>query len=74
MREEEKMDGRTLETQPPSVDVGPKPTPSTIDPRDPDHTREGIFVYHNCWKCDSGAKPCVRGRPSNCEYPHARND
>lgn len=28
MREGEKVDGRTLETQPPSADVGPKPTPS----------------------------------------------
>jgi hypothetical protein len=45
----------------------------TLDPRDPDYGREGIFVYHNCWKCSDGAKPCVRGRPSNCEYPHARN-
>lgn len=49
---------------------GSKPT---LDPRDPDHSREGIFVYHNCWKCDSGKKPCPYG-VHNCEYPHARND
>ena len=45
-----------------------------IDPRDPDPTREGIFRDHNCWKCDSGRKPHVSGRPHTCEYPHARND
>lgn len=47
----------------------PKP-----DARDPDHTREGMFVYHNCWKCSNGTKPCVHGNPHRCEYPHARND
>lgn len=45
-----------------------------VDPRDPDPTREGIFRDHNCWKCNSGEKPCVVGNPSRCEYPHARND
>lgn len=44
------------------------------DPRDPDHSRSGIFVYHNCWKCQDGKKPCANGNPSRCEYPHARND
>lgn len=44
------------------------------DPRHPDHLREGIFVYHNCWKCQSGKKPCVAGNPGRCEYPQARND
>jgi len=44
------------------------------DPRDPDHSRTGMFVYHNCWKCQSGEKPCVRGNPGRCEFPHARND
>jgi hypothetical protein len=34
MREEEKMDGSTLETQPPSADVGPKPTPSESEYRE----------------------------------------
>lgn len=44
------------------------------DPRDPDHSRPGIFAAHNCWKCNSGAKPCVNGSPRRCDYPHARND
>jgi hypothetical protein len=49
----------------------PKPP---LDPRDPDHTRSGIFVHHNCWKCRNGEKPCIRTNPSYCEYPTARND
>ena len=44
------------------------------DPRDPDHSRSGIFVYHNCWKCNDGQKPCANGNASRCEYPHARDD
>lgn len=44
------------------------------DPRDPDHSRLGIFVHHNCWKCGSGEKPCVEGNPSRCSFPVARND
>jgi hypothetical protein len=44
------------------------------DPRDPDYTREGVFIYHNCWKCNSGKLPCVHGSPSRCGLPHARND
>lgn len=44
------------------------------DPRDPDHSREGIFVTHNCWLCASGSKPCQYGNPSKCEQPIARND
>jgi hypothetical protein len=44
------------------------------DPRDPDHTRTGIFVYHNCWACRDGKKPCKMGNPRRCEYPRARND
>lgn len=44
------------------------------DPRDPDPTREGIFVYHNCYRCQSGKRACVRGDPRRCEFPHARND
>lgn len=51
-----------------------KGSPSILDPRDPDHSREGIFIYHNCWKCQSGAKPCVRSNPNLCENPVARND
>lgn len=46
----------------------------SIDLRDPDYSRKGIFQTHNCWKCDSGKKPCAHGNPHNCEYPHARND
>lgn len=49
-------------------------TETKIDPRDPDHTKEGMFVLHNCWKCQNGKKPCVEGRPTQCSYPHARND
>ena len=49
-------------------------SPQPPDPRDPDHSRSGIFVSHNCWKCANGAKPCARGNRSWCEYPHARND
>jgi hypothetical protein len=45
-----------------------------VDPRDPDPTKEGIFVHHNCWKCHDGELPCVKGNPRACEYPHARND
>jgi hypothetical protein len=46
------------------------------DGRDPDPTKSGIFVYHHCWKCNDGDRPCVRkdGKSYLCEYPHARND
>jgi len=44
------------------------------DPRDPDRSRSGIFVDHNCWRCEHGEKPCVSGHPNRCAYPHARND
>jgi hypothetical protein len=27
---------------------------SKPDPRDPDYSRKGVFVYHNCWRCRSG--------------------
>jgi hypothetical protein len=40
----------------------------------PDHSREGVFVYHNCSHCDDGKKPCPKGNPRNCENLHARND
>lgn len=46
----------------------------TRDPRDPDPTKVGIFRDHRCWKCDDGARPCVAGVPTRCEYPRARND
>lgn len=45
-----------------------------VDLRDPDPSRKGIFRAHNCWKCNSGAQPCVSGNSYQCEYPHARND
>jgi hypothetical protein len=45
-----------------------------VDSREPDPTKQGIFVYHRCWKCDDGKKPCVQGSPRNCEYPRARDD
>lgn len=45
-----------------------------LDPRDPDHSREGIFVYHDCSRCLDGKRPCVKGNPRQCEYPRARND
>ena len=44
------------------------------DPRNPRPDGVGIFRDHNCWKCSDGAKPCVRGATSRCEFPHARND
>lgn len=44
------------------------------DPREDHPTRQGIFRSHNCWRCQSGAKPCVRGATNRCEYPRARND
>lgn len=40
----------------------------------PDYSRTGIFVDHNCWRCQSGKLPCVQRSPSQCEHPHARND
>jgi hypothetical protein len=45
-----------------------------VDPREPDHSRSGIFVYHNCSRCDSGKKPCVQGSPRQCDNPIARDD
>lgn len=33
-----------------------------------------MFRDHNCAYCDSGQKPCVYGNPSQCQFPHARND
>lgn len=38
----------------------------------PNYSREGIFIYHNCWKCQNGKLPCTQPKP--CEYPQARND
>lgn len=44
------------------------------DPRDPDHSRKGIFVYHNCAYCRDGELPCKQGHPNRCDNPRARND
>jgi hypothetical protein len=49
----------------------------TADPREPRRLLPGmhpIFRDHNCSRCKSGEKPCVRGNPSQCDWPHARND
>jgi hypothetical protein len=54
------------------TDIAAKLAPP--DPRDPDHSRPPPFDYHNCARCHSGNKPCVRGNPHGCEYLHARND
>jgi hypothetical protein len=48
--------------------------PNPLDPRDPDHSRQGIFVHHNCARCSNGERACVQGVPAQCEYPMARND
>jgi hypothetical protein len=50
------------------------PRALTLDPRDPDRSREGIFVYHNCYRCEHGKKPCVQGGSHRCDNPRARND
>lgn len=42
--------------------------------RDADPTKTGMFVFHTCWKCGDGERPCIAGNPRQCEYPHARND
>lgn len=52
----------------------PANTSARIDPRDPDPTREGVFRDHNCYRCDSGAKPCATGNAGTCDYKRARND
>lgn len=59
----------SMKTLAPVLDAITKP-----DPRDPDHSRPGIFAYHNCSKCKSGEKPCVNGNPSQCSWPIARNE
>jgi hypothetical protein len=53
-----------------------KQEPDPRDPR-PDHEmagRHGLFRDHNCSRCKSGERACVRGDPRRCEWPHARND
>lgn len=51
----------------------PTPTPAR-DPREPDHSKSGIFVLNRCWKCNDGQKPCARGGTHLCDFPRARND
>ena len=51
--------------------------PRPVDPRDPDYSRQGIFRYHNCSRCQNGARldRCpTPDAPGNCGQPHARND
>jgi hypothetical protein len=45
-----------------------------VDPRDPDPSRSGVFVDHNCYRCKDGTLPCVKGNPRDCDTLHARND
>ncbi len=33
-----------------------------------------MFENHNCGYCNNGAMKCRKGNPSQCEYPHAKND
>lgn len=60
-------------TDPHPADALP-PVVEAPDPRDPDMSREGIFRYHNCWRCLDGKVTCATGNPNQCRYPHARND
>lgn len=43
------------------------------DGRDPDYSRTGIFIYHNCSVCNSGKRPCAEGNSNHCSNPIARN-
>lgn len=36
--------------------------------------RHFMFRDHMCARCGSGATPCVQSNPSQCAYPHAKND
>jgi hypothetical protein len=42
--------------------------------REASEGKTGIFRDHTCWKCRNGARPCVNGSSSRCDYPRARND
>ncbi len=44
------------------------------DPREADHSRTGMFAYHNCTRCDHGRLPCRQGQHNTCSNPIARND
>lgn len=39
----------------------------------PTRDRTGIFVHHDCSRCQDGALPCREGNPNTCGYPVARN-
>lgn len=44
---------------------------------DRDESKAGaIFEDHSCYRCDSGNKPCIKGkgRERDCDTLHARND
>src|SRR6185312_547124 len=46
----------------------------TRDSRDPDHSRSGIFVYHNCSRCKNGtdlSRCPTPDVPGNCGEPVA---
>src|ERR1700689_3122659 len=51
-----------------------KPDPMDEYLRKSAEGKTGIFRDHSCWKCRDGARPCVNGSPSRCNFPHARND
>jgi hypothetical protein len=36
--------------------------------------RDTKFRDHNCSRCRSGERACVKGDPRRCDWPHARND
>lgn len=46
----------------------------TPDPRDPDYSRKGIFIYHDCYRCEHGKQKCCDGGTHVCRYLRARND
>lgn len=39
-----------------------------------ENPRHPKFRNHNCWKCREGERQCAEGNPTQCSYPHARND
>ena len=50
----------------------PNPTPP-LDPREPDYSREGVFIYHNCSGCADGKKHCIKGKAASATAtPSAR--
>jgi hypothetical protein len=51
-----------------------QPAAQPLDPREADHSRRGMFAYHNCSRCDHGRLPCRQGQHNTCSNPVARND